>query len=67
MSAGKHDEAISHYSTALSFNSVIPLDVFMKRSKVYMAMGLWDDAIQDAKKVSVTFSLLKPSVAHKDR
>ncbi|KAN0080383.1 hypothetical protein V8E55_009949 [Tylopilus felleus] len=53
MSAGKHDEAISHYSTALSFNSVIPLDVFMKRSKVYMAMGLWDDAMQDAKKVTV--------------
>jgi tetratricopeptide (TPR) repeat protein len=46
--AQQHDEAIYHYSTALSLNPVIPQDVFMKRSKVYLAKGLWEDAMNDA-------------------
>ena len=49
--AQEHDEAITHYSTALSLNPVIPQDVFMKRSKVYMAKGSWEDAIEDTNQV----------------
>ena len=49
--AQQHDEAITHYSTALSPNPVIPQDVFMKRSKVYMAKRSWEDAIDDTNQV----------------
>jgi hypothetical protein len=46
-----HDEAIIHYSTALSLNLVIPQDIFAKRSKVWVAKGSWEDAIEDANQV----------------
>ncbi|KAF8142122.1 hypothetical protein EV363DRAFT_1150633 [Boletus edulis] len=47
----KHEEAISWYSAALSLNPVVPQDLFMKRSKVYMAMDLWENALDDANQV----------------
>ena len=49
--AQQHDEAITQYSTALSLNPVILQDIFVKRSKVYMAKGSWEDAIDDANRV----------------
>jgi predicted Zn-dependent protease len=49
--AQQHDEAITQYSTALSLNPIIPQDVFMKRSKVYMAKRSWEDAIDDTNQV----------------
>lgn len=49
--AERHDEAITQYSAALSLDPTIP-HVFMKRSKAYMAKGLWEDAIDDADRVS---------------
>jgi tetratricopeptide (TPR) repeat protein len=49
--AHQHDEAITHYSTALSLNPVILQDIFIKRSMVYMAKGSWEEAIDDANQV----------------
>ena len=50
-SAGRHDDAISHYSVALSLNPDAPQDLFIKRSDAYLASGLWKDALNDANKV----------------
>ena len=49
--AQEHDEAITQYSTALSLNPIVPRDVLMKRSKVYMEKGSWGDAIDDMNQV----------------
>ncbi|KAF8557067.1 TPR-like protein [Imleria badia] len=49
--AHQHDEAITQYSIALSLNPVIPQGVLMKRSKVYIAKGSWEDALEDANKI----------------
>jgi tetratricopeptide (TPR) repeat protein len=49
--AQQHDEAINHYSAALSLNPVILHDVFMKRSKVYMAKRSWEEALDDTNQV----------------
>ncbi|KAF8551249.1 hypothetical protein OG21DRAFT_1445453 [Imleria badia] len=43
----QHDDAIRSYSAALSVDFPIP-HVFIKRSKVNMAMGLWENALHDA-------------------
>ena len=51
MSAGRHDVAISQYSVALSLNPAAPQGLFIKRSKAYLAKGLWQDALNDANKV----------------
>ncbi|KAF8554548.1 protein prenylyltransferase, partial [Imleria badia] len=44
--AQQHDDAITQYSAALSLDLPIP-NVFIKRSKAYMAKGLWGDALDD--------------------
>ncbi|KAF8552354.1 hypothetical protein OG21DRAFT_150336 [Imleria badia] len=49
--AKQYDEALTQYSTALSLNPVIRQDILMKQSKVYMAKGLWEDAIDNANQV----------------
>jgi hypothetical protein len=51
MSAEQHDVAISQYSVALSLNPVAPQSLFIKRSKAYIARGLCQDALNDAKQV----------------
>ena len=48
--AQRHDDAIIQYSVALSLDLPIPY-VFIKRSKVYMAKGLWEEALHDANQV----------------
>ena len=60
MSTRHYNEAISQYSAALSLNPVAlslnpvaPQGLFVKRSKAYMAGGLWEDALNDANKVCV--------------
>ncbi|KAF8547868.1 YVTN repeat-like/Quino protein amine dehydrogenase [Imleria badia] len=47
--AQRHDDAIIYYSAAISLNADSSQDVFIKRSKVRMAKGLWEDAVEDAK------------------
>ena len=51
MSIGWYDVAISQYSDALFLNPVAPQGLFIKRSKAYMAKGLWPDTLSDANKV----------------
>jgi len=51
MDAQRHDKAISEYSAALSFDPASSQGIFVKRSKTYMAKGLWKDALNDADQV----------------
>ena len=46
--ARRRDVAITHYSAALSLDPADPRDIFIKRSKARMTMGLWKDALDDA-------------------
>jgi tetratricopeptide (TPR) repeat protein len=46
--ARRHDVAITHYSAALSLDPADPRDIFIKRSKARMTIGLWKDALDDA-------------------
>ena len=49
--AQRYDEAISHYSTALSLNFPSPQGILMKRSKALLATGSWRQALDDANQV----------------
>lgn len=51
MDAQRHDDAITQYSVALPLNHAIPQDIFMKRSKVYVAKRLWEGALDDVNQV----------------
>ena len=49
--AQQYDDAITQYSATLSLDPAVPQDVFIKRSKVHMAMGSWEDALNDTNQV----------------
>ena len=49
--AQRYDEAITHYSAAISLDLRSPPGLLIKRSKARMAKGLWEDALDDAKQV----------------
>ena len=49
--ARRHDEAISHYTTALSVNVGSQQDILLKRSKAYLACGSFKHALDDANQV----------------
>ena len=51
MDAQRYNEAISHYSTALSLNFPSPQSVLIKRSKALLATGSWKQALDDANQV----------------
>ena len=51
VAAQQYDDAITRYSATLSLDPAVPQDVLIKRSKVYMAMGLWEDALDDTNQV----------------
>jgi len=51
MDAQQLDEAISEYSVALSLDPAAPQGLFIRRSKAYLASGLWEDALDDADEV----------------
>jgi hypothetical protein len=57
MNTRYYNEAVSQYSAALSLDPAVPQGLFIKRSKAYMAGGLWEDAVNDANKV-------RPFVSH---
>jgi hypothetical protein len=65
MDAQRYDEAISHYSTALSLDSPFPQGILIKRSKARVATGLWKEAVDDANQVHhfylMEVSLVDPS------
>jgi hypothetical protein len=51
MDGQQRDEAIGHYSAALSIHPANTQGFFILRSKVCMTRGSWDDAIDEAKQV----------------
>ena len=53
--AQRLDEAISVYSSALSLEPAAPSGLLVKRSKVYVAKGLWGKALNDANEVCSLF------------
>ena len=57
MRAGRHDDAIFQYSAVLSLN-LTALQGLIKRSKAYIASGLWVNALNDANQVCFMVSQL---------
>jgi len=51
MNAQQLNEAISEYLSALTLDPPTPQGLFIKRSKVYVAQSLWENALNDANKV----------------
>ena len=49
--AQRYDEALSLYTTALSFKPRSPQGILVKRSKMYMTVGSWEQALDDANQV----------------
>jgi hypothetical protein len=49
--AQRDDDAISEYSLALSLDPTSPQDLLIKRSKAYVAKGLWENGLKDADQV----------------
>ena len=52
MNVREYDEAIAHYTVALSLNLTTPQALFVRRSKARAARGLWEDALNDADEVA---------------
>lgn len=51
MADQRYDEAISHYTVALSLDLPSPQGVLIKRSKAYLETELWKQAVEDANQV----------------
>ena len=51
MGSQNYNEAVEHFSTILSFDSVNRVDTLTKRSKAQVMMNLWEDALKDADEV----------------
>ena len=49
----EHDEAIAHYSSALSLDPATRVDILVKRNKAQTSKGLWEDALTYANDVRV--------------
>ena len=49
--AQRYDEAISHYTTALSLTPPSSQDLLIKRGKAYMKVGSWQLSLDDANQV----------------
>ncbi|KAF8129217.1 hypothetical protein EV363DRAFT_1169374 [Boletus edulis] len=50
MNAGRHSDAVSHYSAVLALHPAARPSLFMKRSKAYIAGGFSEAALNDANK-----------------
>ncbi|KAF8552128.1 TPR-like protein [Imleria badia] len=48
LSAKEYDNAIAHYTSALSLNPSNPTDILVQRSKAQALNGSWKDALADA-------------------
>ncbi|KAF8439723.1 hypothetical protein L210DRAFT_3504191 [Boletus edulis BED1] len=49
--AQRHDEAISHYTAALSLKPPTPQETLIKRGKAFLVSGAWKQALDDADEV----------------
>ena len=47
----RYDKAISLYTTELSLEPRSPQGILVKRSKMYMTVGSWEQALDDANQV----------------
>ena len=61
--AKRYDEAVLHYTTALSLNPPSLQGILIKRSKAYMASGTWEEALDDANQVD-HISLLQVNIVY---
>ena len=60
----RHDEAVSHYTTALSLDLPSPRGILIKRGKAFMATGSLEQALDDANQVhhfSLMVNIVDPS------
>ena len=65
MDAKQYDEAISHYTIALSLNQKSPEGILVKRKKAFVATGPWKQALDAANEVLAHHSyLLRVNFAH---
>ena len=55
----RHGGAVSHYPTSLVLKPPMVQNLFIKRSKAYMAKGLWVEALNDANKVRRSMCCIK--------
>ena len=53
----KYDEAIKQYSDALTLDTTNQCGILLKRSKVRVVMGSWEEALVDADKVWILFHI----------
>ena len=51
MDAQRYDEAVSHYSSALSLGPPSPQGVLIKRGKAFLEVESWERALDDANQV----------------
>jgi len=51
MNVQRLNEAISGYSAALSLDPLAPQGLFIKRSRAYVVLSLWENALNDANEV----------------
>ena len=49
--AQRYDEAISRYTSALSLNHPSAQGILIRRSKAFLAIGSWKQALDDANQV----------------
>ncbi|KAN0078113.1 hypothetical protein V8E55_010170 [Tylopilus felleus] len=59
MDAKQYDEAISHYTIALSLNQKSPEGILVKRKKAFVATGSWKQAL-DAANEAIAFNPSSP-------
>ena len=52
MDSQRYNEAVEHYSTILSLDSVDHVEILLKRSKARALMNLWEEALNDTDEVS---------------
>ena len=51
MSSQKYNEAVEHLLMMLSFNPPNRIEVLVRRSKAWVSMNLWSEALSDAGEV----------------
>lgn len=51
VNARRHEDAITQYSISLLLDPPAQQEILTKRSKVYVTIGLWENALKDATKV----------------
>ena len=64
MDSKNYDEAIKHYSDALSLGPTNQCDILLKRSKVRAVMGSWEEALIDADKVWIVCHVTSDGLSH---